>query len=103
MKYLLLALLVLSTSAMAADAKKVSSVKTDTKGTLDVTPTSMKDEVSEDTPLVMDSKNVKVNITCKAKDGHELKHGDKGYNECLEKVKNDKHGKDADVKVDFKK
>lgn len=110
MKYLLLSLVVLSTSAMAADAKKsvaaTSKTTQSTKGTLDVNPKSKADEVSEDTALTLRPEQVKVDISCKEKGGHELKHGDKGYEECLQKVKEDKknsHDPKADVKVDFKK
>jgi hypothetical protein len=110
MKYLLLALLVLSTSVMSQENSMMKAsapkLKNDSKGTLDVTPKSKTEDVTEDKALVMKPDQVKMVVTCKAKDGHELKHGDKGYEECIQKMKNDKknpHAPNADVKVDFKK
>lgn len=104
MKYLLLSLLVLSTSSFAAEKKVVAQTTTKTKAattdkTLDVTPESKTQEVADETALYTEKHMMKAKVSCKAKDGHELKQGDKGYEECLKKVK----GKDSDVKVEFEK
>lgn len=115
MKYLLLSLLVLSTTAMSADAKKKtaqtsakSSAQTMSElgkideNTLNVAPESKTKEITDDTALYAKPNNVKVNFSCKAKDGHEIKQGEKGYDECLQKVKNDKnnpHEPNAEIKV----
>lgn len=118
MKFLLLSVLVLSTvsPAFAADKKKAiiktsandkASMKElgkiDSK-TLDMEPQSKKEEIADETALYAEPSKVKVNFSCKAKDGHEIKQGEKGYDECLQKVKNDKnnpHEPNADIKVNF--
>ena len=97
MKYLLIAL-AFSTVVMAAETKIASSEKT-----LDLAPAD-KNEIAGDTALYTGPEKVKVNFSCKAKDGHEIKQGETGYDECLQKVKNDKpNSKDpsADIKVNF--
>ena len=114
MKYLLLSLLVFSITAttMAADAKKkvaqASASKTMTElgkideKTLNVAPESKTKEVTDETALYAKPSAVKVNFSCKAKDGHEIKQGEQGYDECLQKVKNDKnnpHAPNAEIKV----
>jgi hypothetical protein len=61
-------------------------------------------EIVGDTALYTEPGKVKVHFTCKAKDGHEIKQGETGYDECLQKVKNDNpNSKDpsADIKVNF--
>lgn len=119
MKYLLLSLLVFSTNAttaMSAESKKKiaqasagkSSAQTmselgkiDEK-TLNVAPESKTKEITDDTALYAKPNDVKVNFSCKAKDGHDFKQGEKGYDECLQKVKNDKnnpHAPNAEIKV----
>ena len=111
MKYLLLSLLVLSVSAMAAttatkSTTKSGMIKDDSKGTLNLESKSKESEASEEKALVMDPKDVKMDVSCTAKDGHELKQGEKGYEACLKKAKHDKknpHDPKADIKVDFKK
>lgn len=119
MKFLLLSVLVLSmaTSALAAEKKKGALIKTSASNkasmkelgkidskTLDMEPNSEKEEIVDQTALYAEPGKVKVNFSCKAKDGHEIKQGEKGYEECLQKVKNDKnnpHGPNADIKVNF--
>lgn len=111
MKTFLLCLLVLSVQANAVETTKSANVMKSNRakttnenaGTLDVTPTSVKEDVTEDTALVMKPETVKVDINCKARDGHEIKQGEAGYEDCLNKVKKNKHNPDADLKVDFKK
>ena len=49
---------------------------------------------------------MKAHVTCKTKDGHELKQGETGYDACIQKVKADKNSKNepkADVEVKFEK
>ena len=104
MKYLLLSLLVLSTAAMSAEKKVVAQAatkKTVTTGdkTLDVTPESKSEEMADQTGLYTEKHSMKAHISCKAKDGHVIKHGEKGYEECIKNVKND----NSDVKVEFEK
>lgn len=100
MKYLLLLLLVLSTSAMTAE-KKVAQATTKKmvqteEGSLDVEPKDKTKEMADKTGLYTNSPDMKANVSCKEDNGHELKAGDKGYEECLKKHK-------AEVKVEFKK
>jgi hypothetical protein len=114
MKFLLSLLVIslMSSPAWSAEGKKTAASPTKStnskvipdqnKGTLDITP-SGKEDVTEDTALVMKPEDVKADVTCKAHNGHELKHGDKGYKDCLKNVKKDKNNKDAEIKVDFKK
>lgn len=101
MKYLLLSLLVFSNFAMSADKKTVAQVKPTitTDKTLDVTPESTTEEVSEKTGLYTNKHSMKAQITCKNSDGREIKQGQKGYKECLKNVKTD----DSNVKVKFEK
>ncbi|MEA9357566.1 hypothetical protein SHI21_15160 [Bacteriovorax sp. PP10] len=109
MKYLLLALLVLSTTAIAAEKKvvaqttKKNTVVEQNSNTLDVTPADKTQERADETALYTDAPEVKAKVTCKTKDGHELKAGDKGYKACLKKVKASKHDPKAEVKVEFEK
>ena len=111
MKYLLLSLLVLSTATMAADkAERTTNTRAKiaepSSKTLDLETKGKTEDVTEDKALVMKPSDVKMDVTCKEKNGHELKHGDKGYEACLEQMKKDKknpHAPNADVKVDFKK
>lgn len=111
MKYLLLALLVLSTAAMSAEKKVVAqamakkpnvAIETDTKS-LDVDPADKTKEIADETALYTDAPDIKEKITCKTKDGHELKAGDKDYNACIKKVKASKNDPKAEVKVEFEK
>lgn len=104
MKYLLLALLIFSTSAMSADKKRVAQTTTKktvavSDKTLDVTPESPSEEMADKTGLYTNNHSMKAHVTCKAKDGHVIKHGEKGYEECIKNVKND----NSDVKVEFEK
>lgn len=104
MKYLLLSLLVLSTAAMSADKKTVAQATNkkaaaEASNTLDVEPGSKSEEMAEQTGLYTNKHSMKAKISCKAKDGHEIKHGEKGYEECIKNVKNDS----SDVKVEFEK
>ena len=112
MKFLLLSLLVLSSATFAADKKpkgatangnKMSAQdKMDSK-TLDINPGDKSKDVGEDTALYTDSDKMKMKVTCKSHtDGHELKQGEAGYEDCLQKVKNDKknpHKPNADINV----
>lgn len=109
MKYLLLALLVLSTSVMSADKKTVAqsmkkntTAETDSK-TMNVAPADKNKEITDETALYTDAPELKAKVTCKAKDGHELKAGDKGYEACIKKVKASKDDPKAEVKVEFEK
>jgi hypothetical protein len=110
MKYLLLALLVLSTTAMSAEKKVAQAIakkpnvaaETDAKS-LDVDPANKTQEIADETALYTDAPEMKTKVTCKTKDGHELKAGDKGYKACLKKVKASKHDPKAEVKVEFEK
>jgi len=104
MKYLLLSLLVLSTAAMSADKKTIAQATTKKTGTtsaktLDVTPESKSEEMADQTGLYTEKHSMKANISCKSKDGHVIKHCEKGYEECIKNVKNDS----SDVKVEFEK
>lgn len=118
MKFLLLSALVLSTFSTAFSTEKKRPIiktsasnkasmkelgKIDSK-TLDMEPASKKEEIADETALYTEPSKVKVNFSCKAKDGHEIKQGEKGYDECLQKVKNDKNNPNqpnADIKVNF--
>jgi hypothetical protein len=110
MKYLLLALLVLSTTAMSAEKKVAQAIskkpnvaaETDTKS-LDVDPADKTKEIVDETALYTDAPDVKAKVTCKAKDGHELNPGERGYKACIRKVKSSKHDPKAEVKVEFEK
>ncbi|MBC7427655.1 MAG: hypothetical protein H7336_03525 [Bacteriovorax sp.] len=110
MKYLILSMLVLSTSAHAADSKMKSTtkniVKSESTGTMDIDPKNKTEEMADQTATLSDKDVAKMYVTCKAKDGHEMKQGDTGYEDCLKKVKSDKkNSKDpkADVDVKFEK
>lgn len=112
MKFLMLALLITSFSAFSAD-KKIAATATTSKaaktkvtndsqpGTLDVEGSSKTKEITDETALMTDKHVVKSEVTCKAKDGHEMKKGDKGFEECIQRAKTDK--KDTDVNVKFEK
>lgn len=110
MKYLLLSLLVLSTTAFSAEKtvaqasmkKKTTTQEVDSKS-LDVTPTSKEQEMADETALYTEKHSMKAQVKCKAKDGHELKAGEKGYEDCLKKVKANKHDPKEEVKVEFEK
>lgn len=104
MKYLLLSLLVLSTTILSAENKTVAQAPTkkpviNLDKTLDVTPESESEEVAEKTGLYTESHSMKANVSCKTKAGREIKQGEKGYKECLKNVKK----KNSDVKVEFEK
>ena len=104
MKYLLLSLLVLSASAMSADQKTVAQAKTKKSittapTTLDVTPESASEEMADKTGLYTNNYSMKAKVSCKAHDGHEIKQGEKGYEECIKNAKNDSSA----VKVEFEK
>lgn len=118
MKYLLLVLIVLSSNTIYAETKKPKTVAQTSKAndktmselgkidqkTLDVAPEPKTKEITDDTALYTKPNNMKVNFACKAVDGHEIKQGEQGYDECLQKVKNDKnnpHKPNADIKVNF--
>lgn len=110
MTYLLLALLVLSTTTVMSAEKKVIAhtmakkpnvaVETDTKS-LDIDPADKTKEIADETALYTDAPEMKAKVICKTKDGHELKAGDKGYKACIKKVKANKHDSKAEVKVKF--
>jgi GTP:adenosylcobinamide-phosphate guanylyltransferase len=103
MKYLLLSLLVVSTTVFSAEKmvaqssmkKKPSISEVDGKS-LDISPTSMEEERADETALYTQKHSMKAQVTCKAKDGHVLKAGDEGYEDCLQKAK-------AELKVEFEK
>jgi hypothetical protein len=78
-----------------APAKKVVTLEK----TLDVTPESETEEVAEKTGLYTDNHSMKAKVSCKTKAGHEIKQGEKGYEECIKNVKNE----NSDVKVEFEK
>nr|BDT27743.1 hypothetical protein BHI3_12090 [Bacteriovorax sp. HI3] len=114
MKYLLMALLTLSLSTYAAEkTKKTAKTSSGTsktmselgkidQSTLDLEAKDKKADIADETALYTEPGKIKVNFSCKAKDGHEIKQGEKGYDECLQKVKNDKnnpHEPNADIKV----
>lgn len=104
MKFLLLSLLVFSTTAMSADKKMVAQVPsnksiTTTDKTLDVTPETVSDAMAKETGLITNNHSMKASISCKNKDGQVIKHNEKGYKECLENVKKE----NSDVKVKFEK
>ncbi len=109
MKVLILALMIVSLSSMAADKKVSATNKSkvqDSSKTLDVEGKGQKEEIVDQTATWTDKNPIKAHITCKAKDGHELKQGDSGYDACIKKVKEDKHNKEdpkADVEVKFEK
>lgn len=72
--------------------------------TLDMDPKSKTEEIADETALYAEPGKVKINFSCKAHDGHEIKQGEKGYDECLQKVKSNKnnpHEPNADIKVNF--
>lgn len=110
MKYLLLVLFVLSTTAISAEKKVIAQamkknstiVETDKKS-LDVDPADKTQEIADETALYTDAPEIKTKVTCKTKDGHELNAGDKGYKACIKKVKASKHDPKAEVKVEFEK
>ena len=112
MKTLFLSLMVLSMSAYAAESvKKVAATTTTSKTvesakTLNVeSGTAKKDAVAEDTALV-GKPEMKVQVTCKSDEGHDLKKGDKGFDACIKKVKNDKNTSqtpNSDIKVEVHK
>lgn len=109
MKYLLLAIFVLSTTAISAEKKTVAQVtkksaivEPDSK-TLDVVPTDKNKEIAEETALYTDPPAIKEKVSCKTKDGHEIKAGEKGYEACIKKFKASKHNPKAEVKVEFEK
>lgn len=100
MKYLLLSLLVFSTQVMSAEKKVVSQVtkkQAVEKETLDMDPSSKTREIVDETALYTEKHGMKAKVSCKTKEGKELKQGDKGYEECL------KAHPEADVKVEFEK
>lgn len=116
MKFLVMSLLVLSLTSnlnAAEKSKKVAASKTNATNkmktlgtvdqeTLDVEAKDKNADVKDETALYTDSDKMKVSFSCKTKDGHEIKQGEKGYDECLQKVKNDKnnpHDPNADIKV----
>ena len=113
-----MAIIVLSSSTLLAETKKTKTVAQTSKSTdktmselgkidaktLDVAPEPKSKEITDDMALYTKPNNVKVNFSCKTRDGHEIKQGEKGYDECLQKVKNDKnnpHDPNADIKVNF--
>ncbi|AUN97621.1 hypothetical protein DOM21_13315 [Bacteriovorax stolpii] len=114
MKYLLMVLLTFSLSAHAAEktkkaaknapatSKTMSELGKIDQSTLDLEAKDKNAGIAEETALYAEPGKMKVNFSCKAKDGHEIKQGEKGYDECLQKVKNDKnnpHEPNADIKV----
>lgn len=115
MKCLLIALILMTKVGFAADTKKSKSRastankmtelgRIDSK-TLDMAPENKNKEIVDETGLYTDkTSNVKVNFSCKSKDGHSIKQGEVGYEDCLQKVKNDKHNPhapNADINVKF--
>lgn len=116
MKFLvLLFALSLSVNSFSAEkTKKTASLKSSStktmkelgkidSNTLDIEGgKDAKAEAVDETALYTEPGKMKVNFSCKAKDGHEIKQGEQGYDECLQKVKNDKnnpHEPNADIKV----
>ena len=104
MKYLLLSLLVFSTTVMSADKKIVAQVPsnnsmTATNETLDVTPVDKSEKMADKTGLYTNNHSMKAQITCKTHDGKNIKINEKGYKECMQNVKKD----NSDVKVEFVK
>ena len=104
MKYLLLSLLVLSTTVMSADKKIVAQVassnsRTATDETLDITPEDKSEKMADKTGLYTNNHSMKAQIICKTHDGKNIKIGEKGYKECIQNVKKD----NSDVKVEFVK
>lgn len=109
MKVLVVSLMVLSMSVMAADKKVtvINKPKTDTTPkTLNVEGGGEKEDIVDQTATLTDKNPMKAHVTCKTEDGQELKQGDADYKACLKKVKADKHNKNnpkADVEVKFEK
>lgn len=105
MKYLLLSLLVLSTTAISAEkmVAQASMKKAVTTKEVDVTPTTKEEEMADETALYTEKHSMKAQVTCKTKDGAVLKANDKGYEACIKKVKAQKHDPKAEVKVEFEK
>ena len=101
MKYLLLSFLIFSTQVMSNEKKIISQVTkkptVDTGKTLDIDPTGKTREIVDETTLYTQEHGMKAKVSCKTKEGKELKQGDKGYEECL------KAHPEADVKVEFEK
>ena len=105
MKYLLLSLIIMtatiSTTISAESKKKVAQVsaKSNTQKmielgkideqTLNVNPESKTKEITDETALYAKPGKVKFSLNCKTKDGNEIKQGEIGYEDCLQKVKND--------------
>lgn len=108
MKILILSLLVLSMSAVAAD-KKVSETNKPREPrdkTLNIENRNGKEEIVDETATLTHKNPIKAHVTCKTKDGNELRQGDHGYAACIKKVKEDKHNQTdpkADVEVKFEK
>ena len=108
MKYLRTVLLTLSfiQSGFAADAVKVSAKS---KAAIEKTGETLDVEGKKsdsDLDLMTQEHDMKVDVTCKLKDGKEIKEGETGYEDCLKKAKPKKNSKKApaaDVKVDVKK
>lgn len=114
MKFLILTLVLgLMNSVYAADPKKkVAQANTSNtmkelgkidQKTLDLEgKKNEKAEIADETALYTEPGKIKVNISCKAKDGHQIKQGEAGYEECLQKVKSDKHNsKDPKADLNF--
>ncbi len=112
MKYVMMSLLAFSLSLHAAEkpkktqsssaSKKMSELGKIDQKTLDVESSRGKAEVAEETALYTEPDKIKLKFSCKAKDGHDIKQGEAGYDECLQKVKNNKpdsKDSDADIKV----
>ncbi len=104
MKYLLLSLLVVSTIAMSEDKKIVAQVpsnnsKIGAEETMDINPKDKSEEVAGKTGLFTKNHSMKAQITCKSRDGKSIRTGEKGYEECMQNVRNN----NSDVKVEFVK
>lgn len=99
MKYLLLSLLVFSTAAVSAEQKIIAQAATKKTAapdkTLDAAPESASKEMADQTGLFTNNHSMKAKVSCKTKDGHEIKPNEKGYDECLKNS--------SDVKVEFEK
>ena len=104
MKYLLLTLLIFSAAAFGNDDESIAQVPsndliTTTDKTLDIDPESVSDEAVDKTGLYTNDLSMKAKVTCKTRNGREIKQGEKGYKKCIKNVKK----KRSDVKVKFVK
>jgi hypothetical protein len=108
MKYLLLATLALSLPSFAADKTVAQATKKKVDmtqlGKIDQKTLEVEPNKPEDVDLVTKDHGMKIDVSCKLKDGTILKQGQAGYDSCLQQAKipkgsNEKPG--ADVNVQF--